>query len=236
MASLSDEVLFCFIRVSFFGFDFCESYICLSFHGEKVVWVGLTGGIASGKSTVSQFLKEAGAFIVDADTIAHDLLKKGGPAYRSVLNVFGIHILGEDGEIDRSKLGNIVFRDPKRLLALNKIIHPFVFEAAEQERSTIGGMNPHAVIVFDAPLLIETRAHKKVDMVILVYVDKETQIKRLCERDGLSRESAEIRIGTQMSLDEKHGFANEIIDNRKPLHEVREDVLRIYAMLCATGN
>lgn len=201
-----------------------------------MVWVGLTGGIASGKSTVSQFFKEAGAFIVDADTIAHDLLRKRGPVYRSVLNVFGIHILGEEGEIDRKKLGEIVFRDPKKLMALNQIIHPFVFEVAEQERSAIGKIDPYAVIVFDAPLLIETKAHKKVDMVILVHVDKETQIARLCQRDGLLREGAEARLKTQMSLDEKHGFANEIIDNRKSLQTVREDVFRIYKMLQSTGN
>jgi dephospho-CoA kinase len=201
-----------------------------------MVWVGLTGGIASGKSTVSQFLKEAGSFIVDADKIAHDLLKKKGPVYRQVLNIFGMQILGEEGEIDRKKLGEIVFRDPRRLMALNQIIHPFVFEVAEQERSAIGTVDPHAVIVFDAPLLIETNAYKKVDMVILVYVDKETQIRRLCERDRLSREGAEARIKTQMSLDEKHGFANEIIDNRKPLQSVREEVFRIYKMLQATGH
>ena len=201
-----------------------------------MVWVGLTGGIASGKSTVSRFLKEAGAFIVDADAIAHDLLKRKSPVYRLVLNTFGPHILGEEGEIDRKKLGEIVFRDPKKLMALNQIVHPFVFEAAERERSTIGTVNPHAVIVFDAPLLIEVNAHKKVDIVILVYVDKETQVRRLCARDGLSREEASARIKMQMSLDEKHGFANEIIDNRKSLQNVREDVFTIYDMLRATGH
>ena len=178
--------------------------------------------------------KKAGAFIVDADKIAHDLLKSNGPVFRLVLNAFGVSILGEEGQIDRKKLGEIVFRDAKRLMALNQIVHPFVFEAAERERGMIVAQDPHAVIVFDAPLLIETKAHKKVDMVLLVYVDKETQMKRLCERDGLSREDAEARIGTQMSLDEKHGFANEIIDNRKSFQKVREDVMRIYEMLRAT--
>jgi len=201
-----------------------------------MVYVGLTGGIASGKSTVSKILKEAGAFIVDADAIAHDLLKKKGPVYRLVLNRFGVNILGEEGEIDRKKLGEIVFHDAKKLIDLNQIIHPFVFEAAERERGILVAQDPYAVIVFDAPLLIETKAHKKVDMVLLVYVDKETQIKRLCERDGISREAAQVRIGMQMSLDEKHAYANEVIDNRKPFQEVREDVLKMYQMLRAAGH
>ncbi len=201
-----------------------------------MVYVGLTGGIASGKSTVSQILKEAGAFIVDADTIAHDLLKKRGPAYRQVLNTFGINILGAEGEIDRKKLGEIVFHDAKRLMALNQIIHPFVFEAAERERGMIVAQDPQAIVVFDAPLLIETKAHKKVDMVLLAYVDRETQMKRLCARDGLSREVAEARIKMQMSLDEKRAYVNEIIDNRKSFQDVREDVIRIYQMLRATGH
>ena len=201
-----------------------------------MVLVGLTGGIASGKSTVSQIFKEAGAFIVDADKIAHDLLKSRGYVSRLVLNVFGARILGEEGQIDRKKLGEIVFHDAKKLMILNEIVHPFVFEAAEREKEMIFAQDPHAVIVFDAPLLIETKAHKKVDIVLLVYVDKETQIKRLCERDGLSLEDAEARIGTQMSLDEKHGFANEIIDNRKSFQKVREDAMRIYKRLQATEH
>ncbi len=201
-----------------------------------MVYIGLTGGIASGKSTVSHIFKEAGAFIVDADAITHDVLKKKGSAYWQVLNVFGVGILGEEGEIDRKKLGEIVFRDARKLMSLNAIVHPFVFKAAEQEKGIIVAQDPHAVIVFDAPLLIETKAHKKVDVVILVYIDKETQISRLRERDGLSRENAEARIKTQMSLEEKRGFANEIIDNRKPLQTIREDVFRIYQMLRDTGN
>jgi len=201
-----------------------------------MVYVGLTGGIASGKSTVSQILKEAGAFIVDADAIAHDLLERKGPVYRLILNAFGTNILGKEGQIDRKKLGEIVFRDAKKLMTLNQIVHPLVFEVAERERGMIVAQDPHAVIVFDAPLLIETRAHKKVDMVILVYVDKETQIRRLCERDGLSREGAEARLKMQMSLDEKHAYANEIIDNRRSFQEVQEEVIRIYGMIRATGH
>ncbi len=197
-----------------------------------MVWVGLTGGIASGKSTVSQIFKEAGAFIIDADQTAHALLKKGQPAYRPILNAFGVKILDQDGEIDRKKLGDIVFRSSEKLNLLNQIVHPLVFEAADREGEAISSHHPHAVIVFDAPLLIETKAHMKMDVVLLVYVDPSTQIERLCQRDGLSKEAAESRIRAQMPLDEKIPFANEVINNCKSHLEVRENVLRTYKMLC----
>ncbi len=196
-----------------------------------MVWVGLTGGIASGKSTVSQMLKEAGAVIIDADEIAHDLLKKEGAAYHPVIRAFGTKIFDEAGEIDRQKLGAIVFRAPEKLMTLNKIVHPLVFEVAEQKRQEIASRDPHAVIVFDAPLLIETRAYKEMDVVLLVYVDKRTQIKRFCQRDNISEEEAQRRLDTQMPLDDKVPFANEVIDNDNPLEDVRKEVMRIYQTL-----
>ncbi len=202
-----------------------------------MVRVGLTGGIASGKSTVSQILKEAGGFIIDADQIAHSSLKKGQPAYRSVLDVFGVSILDpQDGEIHRKKLGDIVFRNPAKRLILNQIVHPFVMEVAEAEMESIASNHPHAVIVFDAPLLIEAKIHLKMDMVLLVYVDEATQVKRLCKRDGFSRVEAEARIRAQMPLDAKIPFANEVINNSKSPQEVRQDVLDIYKMLCTAAS
>ncbi|MEK7286053.1 MAG: dephospho-CoA kinase [Nitrospirota bacterium] len=200
-----------------------------------MVWVGLTGGIASGKSTVSQMFKEAGAFIVDADKIVHDLLSQRGAVFHQVLNFFGTGILDGTGQIDRKKLGAIVFNDPKKLSALNKMVHPHVFLEAEREGNIVGLEDPRRVIVFDAPLLIETRAHKKVDLVVLVYVDQATQIKRLSERDGLTEEAANARIALQMSLEAKRAYANEIIDNRKSIPEVQEAVNRISQMLWAAG-
>ncbi|MEK7747881.1 MAG: dephospho-CoA kinase [Nitrospirota bacterium] len=200
-----------------------------------MVWVGLTGGIASGKSTISQMFKASGAFIVDADQIVHDLLGQRGAVYHLVLNLFGTGILDEMGSIDRKKLGAIVFNDSKKLMALNKIVHPHVFAEAEREGRELGSEDPRRVVVFDAPLLIETRAHKNVDIVILVYVDKATQIKRLCERDGMTEEAAKAKIALQMPLEEKRAYANEIIDNRKTIPEVCEDVNRISRMLWAAG-
>lgn len=205
--------------------------ILRSFIEGNVIWVGLTGGIASGKSTVSQFLREEGAFIIDADRIAHDLILKGGEAYRSVVATFGREILDETGEISRRRLGEIIFNDPEKRIALNRIVHPCVFEKADLGKKEIARRHPKAIIVFDAALLIETEAHLKMDWILLAYVDRAAQIDRLIRRDGLSRTEAERRIAAQMPLDDKIPFADEIIDNRKPLAEVKEEVGRIYRRL-----
>jgi dephospho-CoA kinase len=196
-----------------------------------VIWVGLTGGIASGKSTVSQFLRQEGAFIIDADRIAHRVILKGGEAYRPVVEAFGRAILDQSGEISRKKLGEIVFNDPEMRISLNRIVHPHVFEKADLEKAEIARRHPNAIIVFDAALLIETEAHLKMDWILLAYVDRATQIDRLIRRDGLSPAEAGRRIAAQMSLDDKIPFANEIIDNRKPLADVKEEVGRIYRRL-----
>jgi len=201
-----------------------------------MIWVGLTGGIASGKSTVSQIFKEAGAFVVDADQIAHDLLKKEGKGYRPVLDAFGTRVLDHLGEIDRKKLGNIVFRNPEKRAILNGMIHPFVFEIAEEECRRIIAAHPDAVIIFDAPLLIETKAHEKMDILLLVYVDRITQIARLCQRDGLSPSDAEDRLVIQIPLDKKVQFANEVIDNSRSAQEVRAEVIGIYEKLCVAAT
>lgn len=200
------------------------------FEGD-VIWVGLTGGIASGKSTISRFLRREGAFVIDADPIAHALIRRGADAYRPVVEAFGEEILDPAGEIDRKRLGAIVFSDPPKRLALNRIIHPRVFERAELERDEIARRYPDAVIVFDAALLIETDAHLKMDWVLLAYVDRATQAARLIGRDGLSPEEAEKRLNAQMPLEAKVPFADEVIDNRKPIPAVEEEVRAIYRRL-----
>jgi dephospho-CoA kinase len=196
-----------------------------------MIWVGLTGGIASGKSTVSRLFREAGAFIIDADEIAHDVIRKGGPAYAPVVEAFGPDILDETGEIDRKRLGAIVFQDAHQRERLNRLVHPHVYARAETERKAIAAAYPDAVILFDVPLLIETGAHREMDQVILVYVDRATQIDRLMKRDRLTREEAERRIDAQMPLDEKRRFADEVIDTRVPLPGVESAVRSLYRRL-----
>ncbi len=202
-------------------------------HEGGMIWVGLTGGIASGKSTVSQFLHQAGAFIIDADEIAHDLIKKGNQAYQPVIDAFGQEILDDLAEINRVKLGEIIFQDSKRRQMLNQIIHPGVFESALSEREAIVRKYPHAVIVFDAALLIETGAYKEMDWLLLVYVDRMTQVDRLRQREGLTRSEAVLRIEAQMPLDQKLPLADEVINNLEPISKVEEMVRRIYLRLRA---
>ncbi len=196
-----------------------------------MILVGLTGGIASGKSTVSDFLREEGAVIVDADEIAHEVILKGNRAYQPVIDFFGQEIVSVSGEIDRKKLGEIVFHHPLQLAQLNEIIHPLVFEQLESEKKRIEQKQPQSVMVFDAPLLIEVNAHQRMDWVLLVYVDQKTQLARLTQRDGLTKEAAKLRIDTQMPLDEKRVFADEIIDNQKPREVVKKEVRDIYQRL-----
>lgn len=196
-----------------------------------MILVGLTGGIACGKSTVSKFLQKEGAFIVDADQIAHEVIRKGNPAYRLVIEAFGKTIIDAYGEIDRKKLGEIVFNHPGQLARLNNIIHPMVFERLDSEKKRIGQEQPQSVVVFDAPLLIEAKAHKEMDWVLLVYVDRKTQLARIMARDGLTEKEAVLRIEAQMPLDEKIPFADEIIRSDKPMDVAKKDVHDIYERL-----
>ncbi|MFQ5597864.1 MAG: dephospho-CoA kinase [Nitrospiria bacterium] len=196
-----------------------------------MIWVGLTGGIASGKSTVSRTLKEEKAFIVDADRIVHDLLHSNTQVIDSIIEVFGKEVLDPSGSIDRKQLGDIVFRNEKQRLLLNRIVHPHVFEKAESKKKNIIKKHPNAVIVFDAALLIETKAHQKMDWVLLAYVDPATQISRLMHRDRLSKDEAILKIKAQIPIDEKIPWADEVIDCRKPLQDLKVDVHRIYLRL-----
>lgn len=196
-----------------------------------MILVGLTGGIASGKTTVSDFLRQEGAHIIDADEIAHRLISKGNRAYRPVLDVFGDGVLDEFGEIDRKKLGAIVFAHPPELDRLNQIIHPLVFKELDAEKKRMSKEQPRSIIVFDAPLLIEAQAHQKMDWVLLVYVDEKIQRSRLIKRDALTTEEAMHRIALQMPIDKKRQYSDEIIDNRRPLHKVKQLVHDIYHQL-----
>ncbi len=200
-----------------------------------MLWVGLTGGIASGKSTVSRMLREMGAFIIDADTLAHAMLRKGAPAYLPVVQEFGETILDENGEIDRAVLGEQVFGDAERRRALERLVHPHIFRMAETEKAEIARQHPNGVIVFDAALLIETGSYLNMDCLLLVYVDRPTQVTRLRQRDGIGLEAAQCRIDAQMPLDEKVRYATFVIDNMKSREETRAETERIYARMAAAA-
>lgn len=196
-----------------------------------MLWVGLTGGIASGKSTVSRMLHEAGAFIIDADALVHATLRKRGDAYAQVVQAFGETILNASGEIDRAILGERVFSNARERKQLEQIVHPHVFRMAHAAKAEIAHQHPNGVIVFDAALLIETGNWQTLDEVIVVYVDRPTQIERLMRRDGFPLDVAERRIDAQMPLHEKRRYASVVIDNMKPREETQKAVTQIYARM-----
>ncbi len=193
--------------------------------------VGLTGGIASGKSVVSKIFKSLGAYVIDADVIAHELIMPGLPAWSEVVERFGREILSEDNSINRKLLGSIVFKDPAKRKVLNAILHPKIFEEAERQRQKIQKENPDSIIILDVALLVETGAHERVDVVILVYADEELQIRRMMERDGLTQAEAMERISTQMSSKEKKQYVDYIIDTSGAPEEVERQTMEIFRKL-----
>jgi dephospho-CoA kinase len=190
--------------------------------------IGLTGGIASGKSTVSRALRELGAIIIDADEVAHAIIEPGKPAWKDIVEHFGLGVLNPDQTIDREKLGAIVFNDPEKLQVLNQITHPRVGEQFKQMIKDIKSQQADAVLFIEVPLLYETHMDRICDEVWVVWVDEETQIQRLMKRDGLSREDALKRIDAQMSLDEKARRADFVIDNRFSVEETIESATIYY--------
>jgi dephospho-CoA kinase len=175
--------------------------------------VGLTGGIASGKSLVSRVFKELGAHIIDADRIVHDLVSAGTEAWNEIRARFGDEILLPDRCIDRKKLGAIVFSDREKREWLNHCLHPRVFKAFRTQVRRLGKSDPGAVVVLDAALLVETGFHRRMDKLVVVCADPDQQLLRLMDRDGLTREQALARIGSQMPIAEKCAAADYVIDN-----------------------
>lgn len=186
--------------------------------------IGLTGGIASGKSTVSTILKEMGIEVIDVDVVAREVVAVDTDCWRKIVDAFGQEVLFEDGEINRKKLGNVVFADIEKLNILNSITHPFIIERVKERIGLLTNDVKNKIIVIDAAILIEMGLNKLVDEIWVVSVDKETQISRLMERDNLSRENALNRIRSQLALDEKVKFATHVIDNSKDIQQVREQI------------
>ncbi|WP_226528552.1 dephospho-CoA kinase [Metabacillus niabensis] len=184
------------------------------------VVIGLTGGIASGKSTVSNKIKKLGITVVDADEISRDVVEIGKPAYNQIVNVFGVDILQHDQTLDRGKLGALIFSDPKRREQLNKIVHPEVrkemLRQVEKERK-----QGSRAVVLDIPLLFESKLTYMVDKTLLVYVDEQTQLERLMQRNGYTEAEAKLRIQSQLPLKDKRKLADEIIDNNGSLENTQ---------------
>ncbi|ALF11781.1 dephospho-CoA kinase [Parageobacillus thermoglucosidasius] len=189
--------------------------------------IGLTGGIASGKSTVTKMIRELGIPVIDADQIARDVVKMGEEAYNQIIQAFGQEILQEDGEIDRAKLGAIVFHNEQERKKLNAIVHPAVRRRmlAEKEAYVQKGAK---TVVLDIPLLFESELTHLVDKTIVVYVDDDVQLERLMKRNGFSKEEALARIQAQMPLREKVKKADAVIDNNGTIEETKQQLWQIF--------
>jgi dephospho-CoA kinase len=177
-----------------------------------VLRVGLTGGIATGKSTVARIFQTLGGTVLDADEIAHRMIQMDAPAYRSVVDVFGREILREDGGIDRTMLGRIVFSDPDKRTRLESILHPLIRREEASLVATLTAIGQGRIAVTNAALLIETGAYRDYQRLIVTHCEPDVQIERVMQRDGLSRDEARARIDAQMPTSEKLQVAHYAID------------------------
>jgi dephospho-CoA kinase len=193
--------------------------------------VGLTGGIATGKSYVVNVLRELGCEVLDADVVAHQAIEPGKPAYQDIVQEFGAGVLNANGTINRPALGAIVFGDEAKRARLNAIVHPRVFEAQNEWQAEIEARNPQALIVIDAALMIETGSYKRYDKVVVVHCTPELQLERLMVRNQLTQEQAAARIAAQMPSAEKIKYADYTIETSLGFEDTRRQVEVLHTQL-----
>lgn len=195
--------------------------------------LGLTGGIASGKSAVASMLEELGARMIDFDVLAREVVEPGKPAWKDIVGYFGEQILNDDQTLDRKKLGDIVFQDFEKRKKLESFTHASINEAFVSQVNDIAGEDPKAIIQAVIPLLFELNLQYQFHKNILVYVPPEVQVERLMKRDGITEEEANHRIQSQLPIDEKVGYADFVIHNDKSLEETRKQVEALWQELKA---
>jgi dephospho-CoA kinase len=193
--------------------------------------VGLTGGLASGKSFVGEALAGLGCHLIQADQLGHEVLLPGGEAYAAAVAEFGPGILGPDGAIDRRKLAAEVFDRPDRLDALNRLVHPPVIAREERFVAEAAGRDPHGIAVVEAAILIETGSYRRFQKLLVAVCRPEQQIERAIRRDGFTREEALARLRRQMPLEEKRKLADYIIDTSGTKEETLRQVQETYRLL-----
>jgi dephospho-CoA kinase len=198
--------------------------------------VGLTGGLASGKTFVAGQLAELGCHVIQADRLGHEVLRRGGEAYDGVIREFGRGILAPDGEIDRKALGKLVFADPARLEALNSLVHPPVFRRQQEFFDQVERQDPRAIAVVEAAIMIESGSYKRYDRLIVADCPPQMQLRRFMERDGASEEEAKRRLERQLPLEEKCKFADYLIDTSGTKEETTRQVLEVYKQLRAEAG
>ncbi|HCA56896.1 MAG TPA: dephospho-CoA kinase [Blastocatellia bacterium] len=193
--------------------------------------VGLTGSIAVGKSHVCEVFRELGCYVLDADQTAREVVRPGTKGLSRIVEAFGNGVLQVSGELDRKKLGAMVFADKEKLERLNAIVHPLVIEAQDEWIRGVEARDPNGIAIIDAALMIESGGYKRFDKLIVVWCNPDIQLERLMKRDGLSKEDAEARIRAQMPQEEKKRFADHLIDTSAGFDETREQVKKVFAEL-----
>ncbi len=196
-----------------------------------MILVGLTGGVATGKSTVAKIFKRCGAVVIDADELARRVVEPGKPAWRDIVKLFEKTVFNPDRSLDRQALGSIVFRNRAKLRQLEHIIHPRVAREQQQLVRRVAKRNPYAVVIYEVPLLFEAGVDKRVDQTIVVTADRETQISRLTKRNSLSRAEALRRIRSQMPLAKKIQQADHVLNGTLPRPSLRKQVGQLFKSL-----
>ena len=198
---------------------------------KRFLLVGLTGGIATGKSTVSAMFAHLGAKVVDADQLAREVVMPGQPAHAEIVKAFGPDVLQADGQLDRKRLGALVFADAERRRRLEQITHPAIRVRQQRILSVYEEEVFEGIVIWDVALLIETGGAKGMDKVVVVAADPDTELARLMARDGFSEEEARRRIGSQMPIAEKAKLADYVIDNSGTRAETERRVREVYRAL-----
>ncbi|HNR65100.1 MAG TPA: dephospho-CoA kinase [Atribacterota bacterium] len=199
----------------------------------KILIVGLTGGIVSGKSTVAKMFKQLGAQIIDADKIARSIVQPGEKAWQSIVENFGRGILSDNQELNRKELARIVFADKEKLETLNRITHPEITAIIKDkiERMRRKNITKESICIVEAPLLFEAHLEEMMDKIIVVYLNREEQIRRLLLRNNLTQQEAIDRIESQMPLEEKVQRADYIIDNCTSINQTKKQVKQVWSEL-----
>jgi dephospho-CoA kinase len=193
--------------------------------------VGLTGGLACGKSFVGEVLRGYGCLLIHADELGHAVLAPGGEAYDEVVREFGGEIVGSGGRIDRRALAGQVFGSPERLGALNRLVHPAVFRREDELIAQFAAREPHGIAVVEAAIMIETASYRRYDRIVLVTCREEQQVERALRRDGASQADVRARLSRQMSLDEKRKYAHFVIDTSGEKEEAVRQTCAVFQEL-----
>jgi dephospho-CoA kinase len=203
---------------------------------RKFLLVGLTGGIATGKSTVSEFFRRLGAVIIDADLLAREVVEPGEPALAQVAAEFGDDVLQGDGTLDRKKLGAVVFGNAERRKRLEQITHPAIRDRFLRRLSELEAQGFDGIVFWDAPVMIESGGYRDMDKLVVVATDEGTQSARLCARDGIETTEAHRKIGSQMPVAEKAKLADYVIDNAGDRDATEAQVREVYTALVASRD